>query len=570
MFARAGECTLREFTSQKGAFIMSPRQQEQSGGASASNVALGKRIFEFVERLAVSPLDSIDASIVEGLESIVQLVETDRICWYEFDEASAVLLHKYTASARPTPTSPKFIPPSKMPYLAERLSRHEVVAVPSIIGLPPEGSADAQFLRELGVKSLLLIPSSYSPTRKGVLGIASYSVEVSWSEEAINQLAIAANIIGATLERKYAQAAGEESEQRFRYLFAQASIGMALETMEGRILEVNPAFCEMIGYSTEELQSATCARLSHPDDEAIEMVLFEELRQRLRSSYRIEKRFFRKDGSEMWGLVSVSLLDLNHGSQPLVIGMVSDITAQKTAEAGLRQRDQELQHLAGRLIEAQEDERRRISRELHDDIGQRVSLLACELDLERANNSGSHSAREAEMLDRLRGELNEIATDIHELSHELHSSSLFICGLKVALKDLCWKYSHHHQLEIDLHAEEFDANLAPEISLCLFRVAQEALANVLKHGQTKKVLVSLSRNSEKVRLTVKDFGVGFDSSVPSNGIGLMSMRERLRICSGLLAVHSTPNEGTQITAELSLVSAAGATQPNKLAATASS
>ena len=548
---------------------MSPRLQDHCPSALPSNLLLGKRVFEFVERLAVSPLDSLDLTIVEGLNSIVQLVDTDRICWYEFDDASSVLLHKYTACARPATLSPKFIPPNKMPYLAERLSRHEVVVVASPKSLPPEASADAHFLLDLGVKSLLLIPSSYSPTRKGVLGIASYSVEVSWPEEVINQLAITANIIGATLERKYAQNASQESEHRFRYLFAQASIGIALETMEGQILEVNPAFCEMIGYSLEELQSSTCARLSHPQDEAVESVLFDELRQRLRTSYRIEKRFFRKDGSLLWGLVHVSLLNRNHGSAPLVIGMVTDVTAQKVAEAGLHQRDQELQRLAGRLIAAQEEERRRISRELHDDIGQRVSLLACELDLERAGNTGFQSVQDVAMLDRLRKELDSIATDIHVLSHELHSSSLHTCGLRVALKDLCWKYSHNHHLQIDLNTEDFDAVLSPDVSLCLFRVAQEALANVLKHGHTKKVLISLARSSEKVRLTIKDFGVGFDSSTPSAGIGLMSMRERLRICGGHLHISTAPNQGTQITAELA-ASSSTSPRPINLAAAASS
>jgi PAS domain S-box-containing protein len=446
--------------------------------------------------------------------------------------------------------------------MAETLARHEVVALQELKDLPPHARADAETLHELGLKSLLLIPSSYSPVRKGVLGLAYYSAHQTWAEESVHQLAIVANIIGATVERKYAQTASQESEERFRYLFAQASIGIALETMEGRILEVNPAFCSMLGYSPEELLSSSCARISHPDDEEVEKLLFEELRQGLRPNYRLEKRFFRNDGSQMWGLVSVSLLNRNHGSPPLVIGMVSDVSAQKTAEACLYQRDQELQRLAGHLIEAQEEERRRISRDLHDDIGQRVALLACEIDFERRNKTVSRGERKPSVLPKLRKDLDSIATDIHKLSHELHSASLQCCGLKVALKDLCWKYSHNHHLEIDLHTERLDPKLPPDVALCLFRVAQEALANVLKHGNTKKVLLSVVQDSRKVRLTVKDFGVGFDPSVQTGGIGLMSMRERLRFCGGLLTVKSAPNQGTEIAAEVVAV--------KKMAATASS
>lgn len=525
---------------------------KQTREHQARRHALGKRISEFVERLAVSPPEQVDATVPDGLRSIIESIDGDRICWYEVEEGSGALVHQYTANTRPAPLSPEYIPSKKVPFLAERLSRHEVVLLEDLSQLPPAGRADAQCLKELGVKSLLLIPSSYSPRRRGVLGVSSYSEEKTWAEESIHQLAIAANIIGATMERKYAQTAVQESEERFRYLFAQASIGIALETMEGKILEVNPAFCSMLGYSTEELLSATCARLSHPEDEAVEMLLFDELRQGRRPNYRIEKRFFRKDGSEMWGQVSVSLLNRNHGCAPLVIGMVSDVSAQKTAEACLFQRDQELQRLAGRLIEAQEEERRRISRELHDDIGQRVALLACEVDMERRNKSASRQESEAVLLTRLRKELDAIATGIHELSHELHSASLQCCGLKVALKDLCWKYSNNHHLEIDLQTDKLGPRQSPEVALCLFRVAQEALANVLKHSRTKRVEVSVIQDSEKVRLTVKDFGAGFDPVVQSGGIGLMSMRERLRFCGGVLTVKSAPDQGTEIAAEVLL------------------
>lgn len=530
--------------------LLQHRWYNQARERQARQHALGKRVSEFAERLAVSPLESVDNDIVGGLNSIAELVAADRICWYEIEEDSSALLHRYTASARNAPLSLERIPAQEIPFLAERLARNEVVALRSVNDLPAQAHIDAQLLRQLGLKSLLLIPSNCSPRRKGVLGLAYYSSHQSCAEESTHQLAIAANIIGATLERKYAQTAGQQSEERFRYLFAQASIGIALETMEGHILEVNPAFCSMLGYSPEQLLSSSCAQISHPEDEAVEKLLFEELRQGLRPSYRLEKRFFRNDGSQMWGQVSVSLLNRNHGSPPLVIGMVSDVSAQKTAEACLYQRDQELQRLAGHLIEAQEEERRRISRDLHDDIGQRIALLACEIDFERRNKTASRGDRKPSVLPKLRKELDVIATDIHKLSHELHSASLQCCGLKVALKDLCWKYSHNHYLDVELHTEKLDPKLPPDIALCLFRVAQEALANVLKHGQTKKVLVNVVQDSRKVRLTVRDFGVGFDPSIQTAGIGLMSMRERLRFCGGLLTVRSAPDQGTEIAAEV--------------------
>lgn len=529
--------------------VLQHRWHRQTLDRERKRHGLGKQIAEFGERLATIPVSAIDATITEGLKNIVALLSADRLCWYEVAERSSTLLHKYTASARQAPPSPETIHPENMPYMGQRLGNHESVLLHTLGDLPGAANQDREFLQQLGVKSLLLIPSRYSPTRNGVLGLASYTKPENWTEETAGQLAIAANMIGATLERKYEQIAREESEQRFRYLFAQASIGIALETFEGRILEVNPAFCAMIGYTSEELKQLRCERISHPDDEQIERVLFEELRQGLRTSYAIEKRFFRKDGSEMWGQVNVSLLSLHPESAPLVLGMVSDCTAQKTAETALHQRDQELQRLAGHLIEAQEEERRRISRELHDDIGQRVALLACELDRERLTKTDPEGAN-GENGRALRAELDAIATDIHKLSHELHSASLQTCGLKVALKDLCRKYANNHRMEVDLQSDGLDCRLPPDVALCLYRVAQEALANALKHAQTNRVVVRVTRDGEKVRLLVKDFGLGFDSARQSGGIGLTTMRERLRLCGGALYVNTTINSGTEIAAEV--------------------
>jgi PAS domain S-box-containing protein len=526
----------------------------QAGQRQASQHALGKQISEFGERLAVSPPGRIDATIVEGLDAIIKLVDADRICWYEVEEESAALLHKYTSSARHAPLSPKVIPPGKMPFLAQQLVRHEVVVLENLKGLPSQGPGDRQFLEELGVKSLLLIPSSYSQRRKGVLGLASYSVEGTWSEESINQLAIAANIIGATLERKDAQTASQESEARFRYLFAQASIGIAIETMEGYILEANSAFCSMIGYSPEELLGSSCSRISHPDDEEIEKVLFEELRHGLRTSYRMEKRFFHKDGSQVWGQVSVSFLNANHGSTPLVIAMVSDVTAQKIAEANLHQRDRELQQLAGRLIEAQEEERRHIARELHDDVGQQEALLAIRLqNIERELPSDSPAPLRNNVQQSI-NQISEISRTVLALSHRLHSSKLELLGLVSAMSGFCQEFSEQQAVKIDFTHRDVPKDLPQDISLCLFRVLQESLRNAAKHSGCADFAVHVEGLPDHVRLTVCDSGIGFDveQAIQQRGIGLLSIRERLGLLKGTLRIASRPQGGTEVKVQLPL------------------
>jgi len=521
---------------------------------------LGKLISEFGERLAVSPLERVDAAIVEGLNTIIGLVDADRICWYEVAEDSGDLLHQYTACARHAPPSHKVIPPGKLPFLAPSLARHEIVVVQKLKDLPAQGHDDRQFLEGLGLKSLLLIPSSYSQRKKGVLGVASYSVEVTWSEDSINQLAIAANVIGAALERKYAQTASQESEERFRYLFAQASIGIAIETMDGRILEVNPAFCSMIGYSQEELQSSRCERISHPDDEEIEKGFFEELRNGLRSSYTMEKRFFRKDGSQLWGQVSVSLLNANHGSAPLVIGMVSDITAQKLAEASLYQRDRELKQLAGRLIEAQEEERRHIARELHDDVGQQEALLAIRLQkIERELPSDSPAPLRNDVQQSIH-QISEICSTVLALSHRLHSSKLELKGMVSAMKGFCQEFSEQQAVKIEFTDRDVPRDLPQDVSLCLFRILQESLQNAAKHSGSTEFVVRVEALPGQVQLTVCDSGMGFDveQAVQQHGIGLISMRERLGLLNGTLHIASRPQGGTEVKVLLPLAKSSAA------------
>jgi PAS domain S-box-containing protein len=531
-------------------FLLWARENQRSRQLLAKRCALGKQIAEFWQDLATSPPASVEVGVQKGLERIIKTADAERICWYEFDNGSNELVRLFTAASSETaPLSPSIVAPSQMPFLASTLARPEPVVLRGLDDLPACAETDRQLLQRLGVKSLVLLPSNYGGKKKGVLGLTSYSKKGTWTGDFIDQLSSIANIIGAILERQLTQEASQAGEERFRYLFEQASIGIALETVEGRILHVNSAFCSMIGYEERELLDLSCGRISHPDDEEVEKVLFDELRQGTRSSYRIEKRFFRKDGSIMWGQVSVSMLKQNHGTAPLVIGMVSDVTVQKTVEASLHKRDLELQHLAAQLITAQEEERSRISRELHDDIGHRVALLACELEQFRRS---SDSPRENRNLEEFQKHIDQLGTDIHNLSHELHSSSLQHCGLGVALKDLCENYSHSHQIKVDLAVRGLDSRLPNDMSLCLFRVTQEALTNALKHSHTRTIQVEASQDSANVRLSVKDFGIGFDPALQSSGIGLTSMRERLRIFGGELRVSSQPNLGAEVVAELPL------------------
>jgi signal transduction histidine kinase len=205
------------------------------------------------------------------------------------------------------------------------------------------------------------------------------------------------------------------------------------------------------------------------------------------------------------------------------------------------------------LIEAQEEERTRIARELHDDISQRVALLAMQLDRMSLNLPAS-AADLKQGVEEAARQTSEIGNDIQALSHLLHNSKLEYQGLTAATAGFCRELSDRHGVAIDVRSEDIPSDLPPEISLCLYRVAQEALQNVMKHSGSRRVEVSLKSTLNELLLTVRDFGIGFDpaDAVKGRGLGLISMKERLNLVGGELSIDSQPQTGTTILARVTL------------------
>src|SRR5262249_45402802 len=200
---------------------------------------------------------------------------------------------------------------------------------------------------------------------------------------------------------------------------------------------VRPALSSILGYDVKELEAMSCHEFTHADDEQEDWANFEKLRAGLIESYHIEKRYTRKDGSIVWGRLHVSLLKKRNDEAPSVIAIVEDVNERRAAEQKLQEAQRELRQLAARLIRAQEEERQRISRELHDDIGQRLSLLTVALDsLGMKMTSAEHPER-GEQIAKLSRDAGDITMGIHDISHQLHSSKLQHLGLRSALKELC-------------------------------------------------------------------------------------------------------------------------------------
>jgi len=220
-----------------------------------------------------------------------------------------------------------------------------------------------------------------------------------------------------------------------------------------------------------------------------------------------------------------------------------DINHRKQAEEALR-------GMSRKLIEAQERERSRIARELHDDIGQRLALVAVELQQLNENSVILPDVR-SRMGEFLK-QINEIATDVQSLSHELHSAKLQYLGIAAAVRGFCREFAEQQKVEIDFSSHDLPSPLSPDISLCLFRVLQEALHNSAKHSGVRQFEVRFWGTSDEIHLTIKDSGEGFDreAAKESRGLGLISMEERLKLVKGTLSIESQLKRGTTIHARV--------------------
>ena len=447
--------------------------------------------------------------------------------------------------------------------------------------------------------------------------------------------------------------------QVFHDVFNASPIGIAVENLEGQPLFVNPAFCSFLGFSEEELRNKHCVDFSPREDAEKDWALFQRLRAGSIDHYQLEKRYFRHDGSLVWGRLNISILK-GHPS-PLVIAMVEDITDTKKAEETLResetrfrlvadtapalmwmsgtdklcnyfnkpwldftgrsmeeelgngwaegvhpddmqrcldvymqsfdrrekfemeyrlrhhdgeyrwildigvprlnqdgsfagyigtcvdvterkQAEEALSGMTRKLVEAQEHERARIARELHDDINQRLAMLALELEQLKEYPSEVESR-----VQELRKQTTDISNDVQALSHDLHSSQLEYLGAVAGMKSWCKEFAERQKLEIDFRSG-VSSLLPRELGVSLFRVLQEALQNVLKHSGVRRVEAQLREESGEIHLVVIDSGRGFDveAAKQGKGLGLTSMRERVRLVNGMISIESKPMGGTTI------------------------
>jgi len=370
------------------------------------------------------------------------------------------------------------------------------------------------------------------------------------------QLLLILGLLWQRTRKREAEAVLRESESRFRLLANTAPVLLWMSGTDKLCTFFNDGWLGFTGRSMQQELGDGWSEGVHPEDLQRCLEIYTQSFDR-REPFGMEYRLRSHSGEYRWLMdIGVPRYDAN-SSFAGYIGSAIDITDQKRAREAL-------ETVSGRLIEAQEKERQRIARELHDDICQRLAMLS--LNIEKATRGlGWRQSAANDLMEQIWQQCSSLASDVQALSHELHPSILDNLGLVTAVKSYCREVSAQSAVAVEFSGGNIPDSLPREVSLSLFRVVQEALRNAVKYSGQKHFEVRLQAKDTEIELEVSDQGTGFDPASLKNGcgLGLVSMAERIRHVNGTFTIDSGRNVGTRIQARVPL-----ATKPKVMSAAA--
>lgn len=496
------------------------------------------------------PEDQVDMNIEQGLGRIAEFLKMDRVTLFEFSADRTELKSAFSWVGGGVAPAPALVKAADLPWWRVRLLAGEVSFVTDGKSLPGEALPEQEYFRRMGIMSAATVPLKVGGEINGAISFVSTKHRVNWTQDLLNRVRVLGEVFWNALQRRRSmqavlasQAVLRESEERFRLVANSAPVLIWMSGTDKLCTFFNQGWLSFTGRSMEQELGEGWIIGVHPEDVQHCLRTYSASFE-ARVRFEVEYRLRRFDGEYRWIVDYGTPRFEPDGTFCGYIGSAVDITERKSSEESLHS-------LSGRLINAQEQERARIARELHDDFSQRLALLGISLGQLWEELPESQTEQRTGVLEILKG-TKEMSSDLHSLSHQLHSSKLELVGLVSALSGLCKEMGEKYKLEIHFTKSGTLPKFTKDVELCLFRVTQEALSNVVKHSQSERAQVDLGANPMGVSLRITDAGKGFepDLSNPEAGIGLVGMRERLRLVGGRLSVKSELLHGTEILAEV--------------------
>jgi len=327
---------------------------------------------------------------------------------------------------------------------------------------------------------------------------------------------------------------------------------------QGKVLYVNPAVERVLGYSPENLIGGFILDRIHPRDRNLIRRMLRQLQEEPGLARGAEFRI--RDAAGQWRYLEVIGKGLRkYVMDGNIILSCRDLTERRQAEMALQQKETALQTshaqlraLTGRVLVAEDEARRRVSRDLHDDLNQRLAMIAVDLGKISGRVPRTPEPRIQQELSELQREVSKLCNETRRTAHYLHPSSLDDLGLVVAVRSLCEEFSQRNSIEVRFVHRRVPESLRPGVRASIYRIVQESLWNVSRHAKTGAALVSLSGTDTGLRVSTWDRGVGFDPASPSwkTGLGLISIEERARLLGGTLRIRSRPGLGCRVTVDV--------------------
>jgi len=535
--------------------LLAPRRMAAKlGDEGQAAVRQRTRFARLIADLSASfvglPVDCIDAAIEGGLRQIVEALGVDHGAFYQITGNGLTVAHSWPAENFKAISDTEQADNST--WLADGLRRKGVLLL-SQPQVPSDELCKEEFLLRLGLKSVVLAGVMTGGSLLGALMLGSSHDEAAWTDDLESPLQILGAVFAEALVRKQDEERLLESDHLSHAMLDSLECHIVVVNQEGRVIaasvgrhfdaESGAPFLNGVSLGLNYFDTCRLALENGLESAAILLEGIDAVVKGSRKIFEMEYEYLPGSGQKFFRVTVTPRSEARGGGA--VISHI-ETTERRMAQANLRE-------LSGKMITSLEEERRRIARELHDDVSQRLALMGIEME----QIIQALPRKQSDVRRRLRalwGQTQETSLEVRRLSHNLHSSKLEYLGLVAAVKSLCNELSKRHGLRIRFNHFDIPSSIHKDVALCIYRVVQESLSNVIKHSGAREAQVALSGEHREINLCISDEGCGFDpaNSKAKGGIGLIGIRERLLLIGGEASIESQPSRGTRILARVAL------------------